>query len=313
MQFVVDETSWRFTGLDPVKCIEALESILDQIDDVRAEGHSICYSEDLFHLPVWKDKSFYDLYSSECVLFIPREVQERIASTFSWLLKWQDIDSEWPTSFAIQIDGKPVEEAPSVAWAHKQTTNDHSRPVGCVVFPGGRSSGFLSVEVNKNITSLWFIAEKKEYLGVFRWLIITTTTNHNEMKKIAPSAFPSLDFVEGVFDGIKNMNKPYRDIVEALVHHLGVLSDDGKRIFQGPRQAVAAEFGALGVNISDENGNTKGDRLARRERTIEINGVETIFWWHTKLERHQNRIHLNPDRVDDGGRLLVGIFCDHLK
>lgn len=313
MQFVIDETSWIFTGLVPVKCIEALESILDQIDDVHAEGHSICYSEELFNIPVWKDKSFYDLYSPECVLSIPREIQERIASTFSGLLKWQDIDSKWPTSFSIQVGGKPVEEAPSVAWAHKQTTNDPSRPVGCVVFPGGRASGFFPVIVDKKSTSLWFIADKKEYCLFFRWLITSTTTNHNEMKKIAPSAFPSLDFAEGAFDGIKNMSKPYRDLVEVLVHHLGVLSDDGKRIFQGPRQDVAAEFGALGVNISDENGNTKSNRLARKERTIEINGVETIFWWHTKLERHQNRIHLNPERVGNGGRLLVGIFCDHLK
>lgn len=312
MQFVIDETSWRFTGLVPEKCIEALESILDRVDDICNEGHTICYSDALFNMPVWQDKSFYDLYSPECALFIPREVQERIACTFNGLLKWQDIDSERPASFAIQIENEPVEEAPSIAWAHKRTMSDRLQPVGCVLFPGGRSSGLRSVIVNEKETSLWFIADQKEYSACFRWLITSTTKNHNEMKTIAPSAFPALDFVDGAFDGIKSMNKPYRDIVHTLVHHLGVLSDDGQRIFQGPRQNVAAEFGALGVDISDENGHTKSDRLARRARTIEVNGVETLFWWHTKLEPHQNRIHLNPD-AGHGGRLLIGIFCDHLR
>jgi hypothetical protein len=313
MQFVIDETSWRFTGLVPVKCIEALESMLDRVDDINDEGHTICYSDALFNMPVWEDKIFYALYSPECALFIPREVQERIAITFNTLLKWQDIDSEDPTSCVIQIEGESAEVAPSIAWAHKQTMNDRLRPVGCVVFPGGRSSGLRSVIVNEKSTSLWFISDQKEYSYCFRWLITSTTTNHNEMKTIAPSAFPSLDFADGAFEGIKRMTKPYRDIVDTLVQHLGVLSDDGQRIFQGRRQSVVAEFGALGVNISDENGNTKSDRLARRARTIEVNGVETLFWWHTKIEPHQNRIHLNPDSAGHGGRLLIGIFCDHLK
>jgi hypothetical protein len=313
MQLVIDETSWRFTGLVPAECIEALESMLDQLDDARAEGHSLCYSDQLFNIPVWEDKSFYDLYSPECALSIPIEVQERIASTFSGLLKWQEIGAEWTTSFEIQVGSAPAEIALSVAWAHEQTTNNPLYPVACVVFPGGRASGFLPVSFDKKVTSLWFIVDKNDYCRLFRWLIVSTTKNHTEMKEIAPSAFPLLDFADGAFDGIKDMRKPYQNLVEALVHHLGVLSDHGIRIFQGPRQRVASEFGALGVDISDENGNTRANRLARKERTIEIDGIATVFWWHTKLERHQNRIHLNPERVGNGGRLLVGIFCCHLK
>ena len=313
MRFVIDETSWRFTGLVPAEFIEALESMLDQLDDVRAEGSSLCYSDELFNTPVWEDKCFYDLYSPECALSIPIEVQERIASTFSGLVKWQEIGSEWPTSFEIQVGNAPVEIALSVAWAHEQTTNAPSRPVACVVFPGGRVSGFLPVTVAKKMTALWFVVDKNDYCRFFRWLIVSTTKNQTEMKEIAPSAFPLLDFVDGAFDGIKDMRKSYQNLVEVLVHHLGVLSDHGIRIFQGSRQRVAAEFGALGVDISDENGNTKADRLARKERTIEIDGIATVFWWHTKLEPHQNRIHLNPERVGNGGRLLVGIFCCHLR
>ena len=163
------------------------------------------------------------------------------------------------------------------------------------------------------MTTLWFVDDSQNYCDFFRWLILKTTNKPVEMEKIAPSAFPSVDFVEGIFNGIKNMSKPYREIVEPLVHHLGALSDHGKRIFLGPWDEVAAKFGALGVNVSDENGKTKGDSDARKERTIVINGTNIVFWWHSKLERHQDRIHLNPDKIANGGRLLVGIFCRHMK
>jgi hypothetical protein len=313
MQFVIDESSWRFTGLVPSECIEALESMLDQLDDIQAAGHLLRYSDELFNIPVWDDKSFYDLYSPDCALSIPRQVQERIGSTFSGLLKWQEIDSDWPNSFEMQVGNAPIESAPSVAWAHKQTIDDATHPVACSVFPGGRVSGLFPVAVDGKTTLLWFVEDKGGYCSLFRWLIVSTTKNQAEMERIALSAFPLLDFVDGAFDGIKDMKKPYQDLVEALVHHLGVLSDHGLRIFKGRRQRVAAEFGAFGVDISDENGNTKADRLARKERTVEVDGIATVFWWHTKLEPHQNRIHLNPDRVANGGRLLVGIFCGHLK
>ena len=313
MQFVIDETSWRFTGLVPMECIEPLESLLDRFDDVISDGHTLFYSDELFNIPVWGDKTFYDLYSPGCPLSIPREVQERMSSTFSGLLKWQEIESNWPESFEIQVRNAPIEIAQSVAWAQKQTIEKPSRPVACAVFPGGRESGFLPVTVERTVAQIWFVKDQNDYCRLFRWLIVSTTTNQAEMQKIAPSAFPLLDFADGAFNGIKDMKKPYRDLVQVLVHHLGVLSDHGLRIFQGRRQRVAAEFGALGVEISDENGKTKSDRLARRARTIEIGGIDTVFWWHTKLEPHQNRIHLNPDDVGNGGRLLIGIFCDHLK
>ena len=132
------------------------------------------------------------------------------------------------------------------------------------------------------------------------------------MEVLAPSAFPSVDFAPNAFNGISKMSKPYNELVGRLVRHLGVLSDHGNRIFSGPRDRVAQEFGSCGINVSDENGKTKANHVARNERTITIDGSDIIFWWHSKLERDRDRIHFYPDRIKDGGRLLVGIFCKHL-
>lgn len=312
MRFVIDETSWRFDGLASGTCIESLETMLDQLDVALAHGQKACYSDELFNAKVYQNKSFYELYAPDSPLLISREVQERIASIFIGLSKWEDLQLEWPTSFDVQIDGAIMEEAPSIAWAHKQLLQNPAHYIACMVFPSGRQAGIFDVTVDAKTHPIWFVADNKNYCDFFRWLIVETTKNHDEMELFASSAFPSLDFVDHAFDGISHMSKPYRELARPLIHHLGAMSDHGKRIFLGPRDQIEAEFGALGVNISNENGNTRGNSDARKERTIEIDGADIVFWWHSKLERHQDRIHINPDRIAGGGRLLVGIFCKHL-
>ncbi len=328
MHFVIDESSWHFDGLKSYECNEALEKMLDQLEDALAQDahHRACYSEDLFNNPVWQDKIFYDLYSPNFSIHISNAVQERVASIFNGLSKWQDIEPQkWPPSFDVQVGNSPNEYAPSVAWAHEQTVKDSHCAIACVVFPLARKSGSFNVIVDSKTTTLWFVADKPNYIDFFNWLspkvtkffrdlIIETTKNPTEMEKFAHLAFPWLDFAEGAFSGIRNMSKPYNELVEPLVHHLGALSDHGKRIFgvEGTWIRVAAEFGSIGLEISDENGNTKNNSYARKERIAKFKGKEFICWWHTKLEPDRDRIHIFPDRIHNGEKLLVGIFCRHL-
>ncbi|BDV41210.1 hypothetical protein GURASL_01330 [Geotalea uraniireducens] len=312
MRFVIDETSWRFNGLLADECTEALETMLDLLDDAEEQGLLACYSEDLFSIRVLGDKCFYDLYEAESPIPISWEIRERIATIFGKLQKWQELPLPWPPAFEVRIGEGAEEYAPSVAWAHEQTVHDPTNAIACVVFPTGRQFGSIPVEVDSKVSTQWFVANSQSYRDFFRWLIVTTTKNPAEMEGFAPSAFPTVDFVAGAFNGIKNMSKPYRELVRPLVLHLSAFSDHGSRIFSGPWQRVSAEFGALGVDISDENGNTKGDRVARQKRTIAVNGTDIIFWWHSKIEPHQDRIHIYPDKVSSGGHLLVGIFCLHL-
>ena len=52
--------------------------------------------------------------------------------------------------------------------------------------------------------------------------------------------------------------------------------------------------------------------VARADSTDGFEGADLICWWHTKLERYVDRIHLCPDLVASGGPIVVGIFCQHL-
>lgn len=311
MRFVVDETSWRFDGVAPHACLEAFELMLDQLDTAEQEEHTVYYSEELFNSPVLGAQTFYELYAAESELPIPREIQERVAAIFGRLGRWEGSGSN-PTDYDVQVAGGNAEFAPSVAWAHARTKACRADAVACVVFPLGRPDGCFDVAVNGCKVELWFIGSEARYREFFRWLIEATTASPDGMEKFSRSAFPELAFVEGVFSGIKKMSKGYGELAKPIVHHLSALSDNGRRIFLGPWKNAPREFGALGVVISPENGKTKSNSTAKAERTINVEGEDFIFWWHTKLEPDRDRIHIYPDRVAQNGKILVGIFCRHL-
>jgi hypothetical protein len=313
MRFVIDETSWRFDGLEKNSCIESLETILDLLDEAYEQGHLGCYSEELFETIVWQDKTFYELYEPGSSIAIPWDVRERIASMFARIPKWQELGLCEPGDFDVQISYGAKEFAPSIAWAHAQTLRNKASAVACLIFPAVRPTGNHAVTVNNQTENLWFVGDFQSYRDFFRWLITDTTKNPNEMERFAASAFPSIDFIPNCFDGIKSMSKPYRELAGPLTRHLSVLSDHGKRIFSASWIDAPAKFGSLGINLTDENGNTKSNKDARRERTLNVEGEDITFWWHSKLEPDRDRIHFSPDKIAKGGLLIVGIFCRHLQ
>src|SRR5271166_3854792 len=175
-----------------------------------------------------------------------------------------------------------------------------------------KSLNSFSVGLLDATASVWFVSSARDAEYFFRWLIVEATVNPDEMEALSASAFRNLDFVTGAFNGIKSMSKPYRKLRQIIVVHLGAFSDEGARIFSGAWDRVPTEFGSLGVDISDENGDTKRNRIARIQRTRTVAGEQRVFWWHTRLERDRDRIHICPEKVRDRGRILVGIFCRHL-
>ena len=214
--------------------------MLDIIDDALERGHGCCYSSELFHILVREGHSFYDLYAPESPIVIPREVQERIAVAFNRMPTSDDLEGKSPDTFEVAINGGTVEYAPSIAWAHTQAQIDKSRSMACITHRNKRGSGHLDVLVGAMSVPLWFVSTGRDCECYFRWLIIETTSSASQMEALAASAFRDLQFVDGVFTGIKSMTKPYSAIAPAIVAHLAAFSDEGRRIFLGPRARVAA-------------------------------------------------------------------------
>ena len=184
--------------------------------------------------------------------------------------------------------------------------------VACITSSLAKGDALLTLVSDRGAREVFFVASARGNESLFRWVICEFTSSPSEMEAYASFAFRQLEFVAGSFNGLKNMSKPYANLVAAVVRHLSALSDEGGRIFSGPREVVEAEFGPYGVNISDENGATKRNSRAKRDHTLIWQKRERSFWWHTKLEPDHDRIHFCPGDLQEGGKILVGIFCYHL-
>ncbi len=311
IRFVIDESSWQFDQMTPLTCRDALDQLLDQIELALEHGHRVCYSEELFWQSVWQDKTFYELLAPDCGFLIPHEVNERLASIIYRLPKWQDLSATQPSSNQVTINGN-AQQAASLSWAAQQTQTSQSNAVAALILPTRHPASLYVLGTTMGSIPIWLVADHTSYQDFFRWLICETSKNPTELAQWAKSAFLKLDFHDDALPGIKHMSKPFHELLPDLVRHLAALSDHGKAIFSHPWQEVPKRFGEHGVEMSQENGNTKSNAKARKQRTRTHKGEEVVFWWHSKLEPHQNRIHFYPDEAASTGRILVGILCKHL-
>lgn len=312
MQYVVDESVMDFNGLDVECSYEIIESVLDRMDDALLSGASCFYSEELFNIQVCDGLTLWDLCVEGSPVPLSYEIQARLAAIFGRLQTWESLGDHVLEDVEVRLDETIVVNARSIAWAHQKFTKNHDDLVACIVGTGRTPSGLKEVFVGGKGAELWFIGSGRDDERLYRWLIINSTSCPAELEELSPMAFKGLDFIDGAFNGIKGMSKPYRSLLPDLIKHLSALSDEGRNFFNGPWDEVDAKFGSLGVNLSDENGSTKRNGVARHERTRDWKGCSRIFWWHTKLERHQDRIHFCPDGVSRGENILIGIFCHHL-
>jgi hypothetical protein len=148
---------------------------------------------------------------------------------------------------------------------------------------------------------------------LFRDAIRIENADEDGFASLAPSAFPALAFVDGVFRGLRDLSRPYRDRRDDLILHLSALSDHGAWIFALQQNAkIEAEFMSRKITISRETHETITDGRCRRARERAHGGTTFVFDWHTKIELHIDRIHVHPGTAASGGRVMVGIIHRHL-
>jgi hypothetical protein len=267
-RFIIDEKSIDLNGLSSVTSIEIISTLLDLIEDATLSGHGVCYDDDLFIIPLVEHRSFWDLCDPDSPVYLPPDVRERATAAFSRMPKWYEVSKCEPVDLNVRIDGGVIETTAAVAWAHRLALDSRLESPACICASTGRRCGAVPVEVSGNSQEIWFVAGGRDVENYFRWLLAQYATESDQIAELASSAFSQLLFINNCFDGIGKMSKPCRELVPTIVYHLGAFSDEGKRIFSESWQRVPAEFGSLGVNISDENGGTKNNIEARRNGAL---------------------------------------------
>ena len=71
------------------------------------------------------------------------------------------------------------------------------------------------------------VSEESEHVGFFRFVILLENANETMFECLARSAFPTLDWADGVWCGLGHFSRPYIEVWDELVRYLGGLSDHG--------------------------------------------------------------------------------------
>jgi len=114
-----------------------------------------------------------------------------------------------------------------------------------------------------------------------------------------------------VWGQIGKMKGNFRELRPQLMRDLSGLSDHASEVWSTCVEptVIASEMASrAGVDCSRDSPQTHKNKAAMTERRVNFGEAQVVCEWHTKLERHQNRIHFAVKE----GVVYVGVFAEHL-
>ena len=257
------------------------------------------------------------LFEPECSVQLDRDLKERLSTALDRIDEFDDTGlSEYDSQF-----GGSTQFAPGVAWAHGRCSAGHQ--VAVLPLPlGGTPNGRVPVVVDGVTNEIAFVTGEDNHLDFFRSVIQLENADEAAFERLAPSAFPALEWADDIWRGLRDFSRNYYSVRCELTRYLGGLNDHGAKCFYehksgDPRHLSQFLSASVGTETSDENGNTKRNPSSKRDRTRRHHGVSKVFWWHVKLQPHIDRIYFLYESPPSGlpqssyGRIVVGLFKDH--
>jgi hypothetical protein len=328
MRFVLEEASWAWDGADRGAYIERIEQLLDRLDTAHERDEPFAASSELLQQTILGTSTLADLlWDPSLALSLPHDVSERLVPHFSAMRYWDD-ETPWPL-FEVNIDGRDVLSL-SASLTHARVAAGQA--TACLPLPGSWS-GPQEVTVNGIEARVHFVVNEASHRAFFRDALKVERVNEAGLEALAPHAFPSLFFLEGVWDGLRHFEGGYVRVREQLHKLLAVLDDHGAWVFTddtgrlspGEREPekdaqrkpvtnriIERRFMGLGLDVAPEKPDVYEDGKCRRARERDL-GERTLYCeWHCKFEPHVNRAHLHGPTPDSEKKLIVAIFRDHL-
>jgi len=310
MRFVIDDAGWAPDDVAPDTLEDALHTLADRILTTTRRRERVGLYVDIWNLALVGPHTLSMLiHAGENPRALGRDVRTRLARLFDELSSHTFDETTLP-ALEVEVQGQRLlSPAAVLAWS---AAAEH-RAVGCITPPTSARSGRLGVRVDAHDQLVHFVSDEPTHVAFFRDAILIENADEAGFAAIAPSAFPALVFVDGVFRGLRALSRPYRDRRDDLIAHFSVLNDHGAEIFGFQLNAkIEAEFMSRKVTISRETRETIADGRCRRARERTHAGETLVFDWHTKIELHLDRIHVHPGTPASNGQVLVGIIHRHL-
>ena len=318
-RFVLDESSWtEAAGADSDVLSNAVHRLLERLDIARERDEGVARHGHYYETDLGGSVQLYSaLFETDCPLRFDRDLTERLYLALDRVMEFDDAAL---VDYEAEFGGS-VRFSPGVAWAHASCLE--RRYVAVLPLPlGGVPRGGVPVTVEDVTSEVVFVTEESEHLDFFRSVIELERADEATFARLAPSAFPALEWADNVWRGLRDFSRPYLNVRGELVRYLGGLNDHGAACFHehgagDPRDLSTILSIRVGTETSDENGDTKSHPPSRKDRTRPYRGVDRVFWWHVKLQPNIDRIYFLHDPpsaespLPEQGRIVVGVFKDH--
>lgn len=312
MRFVLDDGPWAGANTSLELFRDSLDAFADLLDVARVRLEAVGAHDGIFDAEIAPGvKLFEALYDPSNPLDLDRELRQRLSVRIDRIEKWGD---DAVVAIDVDIAGKQM-TAPGIDKARERCATG-ARTACLTPATSGRRGTLSVVDVattKPTAAQVCFVVDEWDHVRFFREVIVLEKADVEEFAALAPSAWPGLAFVDRLWKGFGDFSRSYREIRDDVMEHLSVLSDDGAAIFERKlHKEIEAQFMSRGVTISPENAETLADRRCREARERAFAGETLLFDWHTKIELHQDRIHVHPPTRTSDGRTVVGIFHKHL-
>ncbi|MER5453801.1 hypothetical protein ABT008_03360 [Micromonospora sp. NPDC002389] len=314
-RITLDETSFDFRDISANDLEHHLDTLNDTISALRDRDLTV-----RMHPWIWDSIECLDgvllhdfLYQSGMVT-ISRDTIRRLGLLLDRCTTWSEDTAGFLQAVEVSSSVAPHDKRARIELSFSLgIALSAERQMACLVFGGTPRSGFWTISDGNRAADAYFFSTEQELRGFWRSLYHREKLDEQDFFDLAEHAFPELVFHPalnfGRFDG------SYLDVRDRVVRILGVLNDHFTAALQqqsGLPKDVAAMLGAHGVNLSPESPKTRSSDRLMAQRMVSLDGESYVCEWHAKLEPHRNRIHFSLPSSQLGGRILIGLFVEHL-
>ncbi|MFG2935041.1 hypothetical protein [Streptomyces sp. NPDC048282] len=313
-RFVVDETSFDFRGLTEEQLMKLLDDFNDVLDELQ-ERYKVACSPQWYDVDCADETKLYDVLYEGGAPKAGRDAR-------LWTVRLMDKCPSWDTELSgrpdrVEVGGETREGAGSLGYAWRRTRHGHH--TACVVFPVARERGWQPVSAVEGASAepvtaeVFFLAGPEALNDFWRSLFLREDVAETDFLDRAREAFPDLVLADSL--SFRKFDGTYSEMRDWVVDVLSVVQDhfaDAIRKHAGKPSDVQAELGQYGLTLSPESPKTHKNKKVMRQRDVKHEGETYCCEWHAKKEGHRNRVHFTLPEQRLGGRVLIGIFVDHL-
>ncbi|MET9311680.1 hypothetical protein ABZX12_07620 [Kribbella sp. NPDC003505] len=307
---VIDEDSLNWCGRSGIELASEVDNLSDILQPLTVGKH-VGLMDHAYEIECWESVHIYDLHGTHN-LQVPRDTRLRLAKLIDKCRLLHPEDRDIPQQ--VEIGGLAAERSFGFCHALALAAEGHAMST-LIASSMHENRGWLTVrrELEPTDLELHLLTSPNHIPDFWRGVLRREASNPEKFFELAPAAFPNLIFAEALNFG--RFSASYTEVLPWLLITLEGINDhfaDSLARHQGDRNKVIQDFAGRGLDVSPESPSTHKDTQAWNQRLVRYRKLDYRCEWHGKRLWNRDRVHFSLPIASYGGKILVGIFADHL-